>query len=219
MIVYLNDKIIKIKELLQDRYNDMDILKEKPIVFKKGNYYLVVQPIGFLEHDNFLQQMATLMIKYYEIFKQIDLLTAFDYNKPGILEQVMNSLTIFQASKKYKKFIKDAYKFCVRWTLVADENSDTAKKNKKISRKIISELNPAEFIYLLYVVFVFNYDIVKKNTIQFLAMFTGQSNSENPYHSDISLAGTNKKGFQMPKYSESPLPVSVLDSLEEQSKQ
>jgi len=219
MIVYLNDKIVKIKELLQDKYNDLDILKEKPIVFKKGNYYLVVQPIGFLEHDNFLQQMATLMIKYFEIFKQIDLLTAFDYNKPGVLEQVMNSITIFQASKKYKKFIKDAYKFCVRWTLVADENSDTAKKNKKISKKIISELNPSEFIYLLYVLFVFNYDIVKKNTIQFLAMFTGQEINSKLSQSGTLSVGTNKKELKMPPYSENPLPVSVLDLLEEQSRQ
>lgn len=219
MIIYLNDKKVKIKELLQDKYNDLDILKEKPIVFKKGSHCLVVQPIGFLEHDTFLQQMASLMIKYYDIFKQIDLLTAFDYKKPGILEQVMKSVTIFQASKKYKKFLKDAYKFCVRWTLVADENSTIAKKNKKLSKRIIRELNPAEFIYLLYVVFVFNYDIVKKNTIQFLAMFTGQTNSENPYHSDISLVGTSKKVLKMPQYSENPLPRSVLDLLEEQSRQ
>jgi len=219
MIVYLNDKKVQIKELLQNKYDDLDILKEKPIVFKKGDYYIVVQPVRFLEHDEFLQHMVSLIIKYYGIFQQIDLLTAFNYNKPGILEQVTNSLTIFQASKKYKKFIKDAFKFCVKWSFVAREGDMIAKKNKRLAKKIISQLNPSEFIYLLYVLFVFNYDIVKKNTIQFLAMFTGQQINELLYQSDTLSAGTNKKAFQMPPYSEKPLPASVLDLLEEQSKQ
>jgi len=219
MVVYLNDNKIKIKEIVQDNYTDFDILKEKPVSFKKGNYYIVAAPVRFIEHDEFLQQMASLMIKYYEIFKQIDLLTAFNYNKPGVMEQVMNSLTIFQASKKYKKFMKDVFKFCVKWCYVAKEGNNEAKKNKRLAKKIILQFNPSEIIYLLYVLFVFNFDIVKKNTIQFLAMFTGQEMQDSQSQSGILSAGMNRKVLKMPKYSESPLPVSVLDSLEEQSMQ
>lgn len=219
MVVYLNDNKIKIKEIVQDNYTDFDILKEKPVSFKKGNYYIIAAPVRFIEHDEFLQQMASLMIKYYEIFKQIDLLTAFNYNKPGVMEQVMNSLTIFQASKKYKKFMKDVFKFCVKWCYVAKEGNNEAKKNKRLAKKIILQFNPSEIIYLLYVLFVFNFDIVKKNTIQFLAMFTGQEMQDSQLQSDISSAGTKDKALKMPPYSENPFQASVLDLLEEQSRQ
>ena len=219
MIVYLQDRKIKIKEILQDNYNDLDILKEKPIAFKKGNWYIIAQPVKFIEHDTFLQQMSSLLMKYYEIFKQIDLLTMFDYKKAGILEQVVNSLTIFQASKKYNKFIKDTVKFCTKWCYVANEKNKYAKRSKWRARKIIYEFNPAELIYLLYVLFVFNFDIVKKNTIHFLAMFTGQEIKDEQWHSGTLSAGTSKKVLKMPPYSENPLPRSVLDLLEEQSRQ
>ena len=219
MIVYLNDNKIKIKELIQDNYSDLDIMKEKPIAFKKGNYYIIAAPVRFIEHDEFLQHMASLMVKYYEIFQQIDLLTSFNYNKPGIMEQVINSLAIFQASKKYKKFMKDVFKFCAKWSCVAKESDKEAKRNKRLVKKVIMQFNPSEIIYLLYVLFVFNFDIVKKNTIQFLAMFTGQEIKDEQWHSGTLSAGTSKKVLKMPQYSENPLPRSVLDLLEEQSRQ
>lgn len=219
MIIYLNEKKIKIKELLQNNYTDLDILKEKPIAFVKGEDVIIAQPVKFIEHDEFLQEMSGLLMKYYEIFKQIDLLTMFDYKKAGVLEQVVNSLTIYQASKKYSKFIKDTIKFCAKWCYVSKKSNTYAKRSKWRAKKVLRELNPAELIYLLYVLFVFNFDIVKKNTIHFLAMFTGQEISKEQWQSGTSSVGTSKKVLIMPPYSESPLPASVLDLLEEQSRQ
>jgi len=219
MLVYLDDKKIEIKKILQDAVTDLDLLKEKPIAFKKGKYFIIAQPVRVLEHDEFLQQMAMLIIKYYDIFNQIDLLSAFDYKKQGVLEQVVNSLAIFQASKKYHKFIKDAYKFCVKWCYVATEKNKYAKRRRFLSKRIIAEFNPAELIYFLYCLFVFNYDIVKKNTIQFLAMFKGIEINGMQSQSDISSRGMNKKAVIMPAYSEKPFNASILALFEEQSKQ
>jgi hypothetical protein len=216
-MILTNKKRIQLTELLQDNFTDLDIYREKPMTFKNGEIILVIKPVGFIEHDKLLKDMAQLLIRYFEIFNTVDELTAYNYKANEAIKILINKMAIYTATKKYSKFKKDASKFICKWAFISKEKKVIElKHDKRLCKKFLKIIEPSEFIYILFLIFVFNFDIVKKNTIEFLKMF--QSEGVMNSKQDIQLTGSKDKVVQMPKYSEKPFSKSILKLLEEQSR-
>ena len=69
MIVGLNKQTqLKLTDLMQDSHTDLDLYREKPVVFDNKEMLLIVKPVLFREHDTFLKEMAELIFEHYTIF-------------------------------------------------------------------------------------------------------------------------------------------------------
>lgn len=221
MLITLNRKTqLKLTDLVQDNYTELDLYREKPMLFDDGKRVLIIKPVPFRVHDKFLKEMAEIIFDHYHLFKQIDFLTAFNYKSKTAMNKVMQKVELFTANKTYKKFKKDASKFVEKWTYISKKKEILKpKRNRKKVRKFLEDVEPSEFIYMVYLLFVYNFDIVKKNSIEFLKMFTGGVELEKTIQqSETSSFGTLRKAVVMPKFSEKPYSRSTLNLLEEQSK-
>lgn len=218
MIVTLNKKTqLKLTDLVQDNYTDIDLYREKPMLFDNGTWILIIRPVPYREHDIFLKEMAALIFEHYEIFHELEFLSAFDYKSDEAMSKVVEKVGIFTANKKYSIFKKDSINFVKKWGYISKKKEylTPERKPKKIKR-FLEDVEPSEMIYILYLIFVFNFDIVKKNTIEFLKMFTGDITLETSTPG-TSSDGTSKRVVVMPKFSRKPFSKSTLNLLEKQS--
>jgi hypothetical protein len=219
MIINLNKELkIKLTDIMQDNYTDLDLYREKPLYFDNKKYIVAVKAVPFKEHDIFLQEMARLIFEHYEIFISLDFLNSYNYKDAKAVNTLMEKVGIFTAEQRYTHFKKDAFKFMTKWTFVSKKKAVlNFKRNKRLSKKCLKKIEPSEFIYILFLLFVYNFDIVKKNSIEFLKMFRGGIEIENQTM-EKSSSGISKKVIAMPKFSPKPFSKSTLNLLEEQSK-
>ena len=221
MLITLNKQTkLKLTDIMQDNYSDLDLYREKPIFFENDGLILTIKPVPFREHDIFLKEMASLIFEHYEIFQTIDFLNAYNYQDPDSVNKLMQKIGVFTADKKYGIFRKEARKFVIKWAFISKKKATIKPKHSRSKiKKFLESVEPSEFIYMLFLLFVYNFDIVKKNTIEFLKMFRTNIEIESQVQkSDTSSVGTLRKVVAMPKFSQSPFSKSTLNLLEEQSK-
>lgn len=205
-------------DLMQKNFTDLDIERDEPFKFRSGKYLLVVETVPLVEHNQFLIDMFNLLMTHKQIFFNIDFLTAQNLKDESAVRKLIDQVMVFQANKQYGEFINAATKFVTRWGYVCKVKGDAVSKPKhsrRLAKKVISSMTADVFIHVLFLIFVRNYDIVKKNLLGFLQMFTpGGMNTQTATSSQDS----KRKVPVMPKYSPSPYPKSVLEIFAEQSK-
>ncbi len=213
---------IRLTELLQNAFSDLQIERDDPFLYESGNRVLVIKPVPISIHDKFLYDMLKLLLRHKLIFSNIDFLSAQNYTDKTMIEKLLTQVSMYSADAGYGSFIKDGMKFVARWGYVCkvqgsgDERKivSVPKRQYRIAKKIIKTMCPDEFIKVLFLTFVRNYDIVKKNTLHFLQMFA----PENTNTQTGTYSSTSKREVpQMPKFSTSPFPESVLKIFAEQS--
>jgi len=210
------EKRRSLTDMMQNHFTDLDLERDEPFRFKSGDYVLIIDCVPFLYHDKFLMDMFELITMYGEIFYNIDFLTAHNLNDKNEVNKLMDQVAVFQANKTYSKFIKDSISFVCRWGHVAKVKKDVVKwvkRKPKIARKVIEVMQADVFIYVLFLVFVRNYDVVKKNTLQFLKIFQPVTNQPTETSSPVYqklLAGM--------KFPESASPEWYLELLAQRNK-
>ena len=201
---------------IQNNFSDLDIYRETPFVFESEKFNLIIKPVTISEHANFLRGMVNLMVLYYEIFNNLEFLSTQDYTEKDTVNKLVAQVKIFSGNILYKKFVKDVSKFIYKWAFI--QKGKKLFHSKRKSKKIVQNLEPDQFIYILFLLFVFNFDIVKKNTLEFLKMFSDEKITTPMTDGVSSLTGNMKKDTPMPKYSKRPFSKLTLDLLEQQSK-
>jgi hypothetical protein len=218
MIIDLNKDKVLLTDLLQNGYTDMDIYREEPITFRDKNLMLVVKPVEFMKHDVLLNDMAKLITRYNNIFAQIDELNAYNYDNKDAVKELINKIGLFSTGKYYRNFKKDAFNFVCKWAYTGKvQKVVNLKRSKRQAKKFLSYVEPSTFIHILFLLFVFNFDIVKKNTIEFMKMFQEESGKKGSQRSGMSSQPSKNKAAVMPKYSTRPFNKLTLDLLEKQS--
>lgn len=206
----------RLTDLMQNRFTDLDIERDEPFKFRMGKWMLVLETVRLLEHHHFLTEMLFLIEKYKMIFSNIDFLAANTFEDKNVINKLISQVAVYNTTKDYNRFIKDAVKFVSKWGYVSKikgEKITQYKHRPRKAKKIISKMTPDMFIYCLFLCFVRNYDIVKKNTLGFLSLFVPEVTPTG-----TSSHRSKKEVPQMPKYSASPYPESVLNIFAEQSK-
>ena len=207
-----------LQELLQENYTDLDLYREKPLTFKRGRLYLLIRPVSYGEHPAFLKEMGRHVIKYRQIFGELDFLSSSNYKEKSIIQDLTTKVMLFSAGRRYKRFMRETESFILRWGYFAEErNGKIIRTSPSLlaKRRFLSEFQADEIIYILFLMFVFNYDIVKKKTLSFFALFQDENrNSAKRKSSSIS----KRREFRLPKFSEGPFNKSVWRSLEKRSK-
>jgi len=213
------EKRQSLTEMMQNHFTDLDIERDEPFRFRSGEWMLVVDSVRLLEHDKFLIDMFELIMRYKQIFYNIDFLTAHNLADQNEIKRLVDQVMVFQANVQYTKFIRDCVKFISRWARVAKirgEMVGAPKRSERRACKIVEDMKPDVFIYVLFLVFVRNYDIVKKNTLGFLQMFMPEGTSNT--QTGTSSSTSKREVPAMPKFSPTPYPRSVLKIFEQQSK-
>lgn len=216
----LKNKKIKLTELLQDQFPDLSIARDKPLIFENGEkgLLLIIKPVLYMEHDIFLKDMAKLILKHYEIFGTIDFLNSDNYLDKNAMEKIISKISIFEANKKYSLFKKDTVRFLSRWAYVTKKKRMVKfEHNKRLCKKYLKHLDPSEFINILFLTFVRNFDIVKKNLLELMKIMHITIQNSNP-QMGMSSPGMLKEAVVMPKFSQKPYPESTLNLFEQQSK-
>jgi hypothetical protein len=210
---------LKLTDLLQDQFSDLDIYREKPFVYdNKEGLYLIVKPVAFNEHDIFLRQMSELIIKHYEIFSKVDFLNHQDFRDKNAVDELVGKFNIFEANRSYTRFKKQATKFMLRWAYVTKKAIYIKlEHNKRLCKKILKTMEPSDFVYILFLLFTYNFNLVKKNLLELIKMFNPDIATELNTQTDTLCPGTSRKAVVMPKYSTSPFSASILTLLETQS--
>ncbi len=206
-------------EMMQSHFTDLDIARDEPFRFKCGEWLLVVDSVLLLEHDKFLVDMFSLLMRHKQIFYHIDFLTSYNLKDQNEVKRLVNQVLVFQANKTYSQFITDSIKFICRWASIArvrGEYVGTPKRSKRRTRKLLMRMTPDVFIYVLFLVFVRNYDVVKKNTLSFLQMF--QLTDGTSSQTATSSSTSKREVPVMPKFSATPYPESVLRIFAQQSR-
>lgn len=220
---------INLTEMMQGNYTDLDIYRRKPEMFRSGNYAIVIAPVTLEKHDKLLNDIGVLLYRYHPIFENLEFLSHSNYKDQNELSKLIEQMNVFNLTQPYfySKFKKEAMKFILKWAYVIkipnhisdNENNPTKidlMKSKRICKKVLNKTAPDTFIKILFLIFVYNFDLVKKNTLEFLKMFQRKSQEETK--SDISFSGNKGKVVPMPKYSKKPFNKSALNSLEKQSR-
>ena len=210
---------LKLTDLMEDNFTDLDIYREKPFVFESNDILLIVKPVLFKEHDRFLKDMSKLIIEHYEIFLNIDFLSNANYRDKGVVDDLVAKFNIYTADAQYTRFKKNARNFILKWAFVSKKRSMIKlQHNKRLCKKFIDFCDPSEFIYILFLLFAYNFSIVKKNLLEFMKMFKLNMTIESNIQMGTSSLGTSEKVVLMPKFSREPFSASTLNLLEQQSK-
>ncbi len=211
-MIKMNESLYNVKEILQEHVTDFDIMREKPLSFTAGGRHIVCLPVRYYEHGQFVRDLSRLLTSYYRIFQKVEFLSAQNCLDTGAVNSAINQITIFDNTVEYRKFItKEIPAFVRRYC-----RTIRGEKLVKIHRvkSLIKHFSADELLQVFFTVFVFNYDIVKKKTFDFLTRLqTGR-----PANSIYSGSFTRANTALMPKYSERPFSRSDLQSLEEQSR-
>lgn len=230
------DKREQLTDLMKNHFTDLDIERDEPFKFRSGKWVLIVETVRLLEHEAFLSGMLRLITRYKAIFYNLDFLSSQNYENQGDITRLINQVVVFQAqSRMYRGFLRDAAAFCARWGYVARVKREIPsvftdgtgraeksgivhgplKRSRRRARRVLEAIPPDTFIYVLFLMFVRNYDIVKKNLLGFLQMFKPE-----PINTPRGTSSPTSKSEErvMPKYSASPYPKSVLETFARQSK-
>jgi len=205
-----------LKELLQDNYTDFDIIREKPMVFKVGDVMIICAPAMAKDSPLFLKQMSHLILEYYEIFENLEFLASHNFRDKNIVKDLIDKVTVFTASKKYSRFIKDAIDFIYEWGYTVKGKGKKVVRIKSRPKRILNNFHADEILYMLFVLFVYNYELEKKNCLEFLKIFELQE----PREKSSVLTGnlkTQKERVVMPKFSTKPYNKETLDIFAKQS--
>lgn len=215
-----NNRKIKLTDLMQDQFQDLSIVRDKPLIFdNERGLLLIIQPVMYIEHDLFLKDMAKIIVKYYEIFESLNFLNTLNYKDKEEINKLVSKVSIFTANKKYSEFKKDTVKFVSKWSFVSKIKRKVGLKHKpRLCKKYLKTVTPSEFIHILFLIFVMNFDIVKKNLIELMRTIHIKVTTDSNTMMDMSSPGILKKVVVMPKFSPNPLPESTLSLLEQQSK-
>lgn len=209
------EKRRSLTEMMQNHFTDLDIERDEPFRFKAGKYVLIIDTVPFIRHDIFLLDMFNLVTKYGEIFYNIDFLTTQNLRDENEVNRLVNQVVTFQANKKYSAFKKDSIAFITKWGYVAKLRGERVawiKNRPRLARRVIMAMQPDVFIKCLFLSFVRNYDIVKKNTLQFLAIF-------RPETSPTETSSTASPKPSAPeKFPESRCPEWYLEQLAQRSR-
>jgi len=206
-----------LKELLHENFTDFDIIREKPMVFKVGEIMIIIAPVKVKDSPLFLRQMTGLILKYYEIFANLEFLSAHNFKDENIVKDLINKVTIFTADKKYRKFIKDVIDFIYQWGFTVKGKNEKIVRLKNKSKRILNNFHADEIICMLFTLFVYNYDIEKKNCLEFLKVFSLQE-QKGKSSQPADTSKTQKERVVMPKYLEKPYSRETLDIFANQSK-
>jgi hypothetical protein len=218
------DKKAELTDLMQKNFTDLDIARDEPFKFRSGKWLLIVDSVRLLEHDRFLLGMFEIVQKHFQILANVDFLTAYNLSDQNVIRKLIDQVQIFKAAVGYSQFLRQSVKFVCRWASVAKVKGEGAemrvvagpKRNARWARAAIESMAPDEFIYVLFLMFVRNYDIVKKNTLSFLQMFVPELNTNT--QTETSSSASKKEVAPMPKFSPIPYPESTLKIFEQQSK-
>ena len=212
------EKRKQLTDLMQKHFTDLDIESDEPFKFRSGKWLLIIECVRLLEHGRFLVDMFNLIMAHKKIFYNIDFLTAYNLKEESEIRRLTNQVTLFQVDDTYTAFIKDAMKFVSRWGYVRKISGETVGRKRHSARaalRVLRAMTPDVFIYVLFLVFVRNYDIVKKNTLGFLQIFLPDIQN---IQTETSSPNSKRKVPVMPKFSASPYPKQVLETFAEQSK-
>lgn len=196
-------------ELIRENYTDMDDFREKPLVFKRGDSFLITEPVKFGVHPAFIKDMDYMLRRYKFIFAEIKFLSAFNYKDASIIEKTIDQIKLFSTHKNYDKFLKAVERFLIRWGYFAKNISEeiiVRFEKKKEIKNFLSGFSVDEIIHIFFVMICFNYDIPKKKIFQALDLFN--PNSEKALFSRAS----SKKVLPFPKHWDL-LTGKSLDSL------
>lgn len=212
------EKRRQLTDLMQKHFTDLDIERDEPFKFRSGKWLLVLDTVKLLEHHQFLTEMFNLVVKHKQVFFNVDFLTAYNLKEPSEIKRLVNQVMVFQANTLYADFIKDSLRFVSEWGYVckvSGEEVGKAKRRPWIIRRVLKQMTPDTFIYVLFLTFVRNYDIVKKNTLNFLQLFQPEGTS---LPKGTTSQNSKRQVPQMPKYSPSPYPREILEQFAQQSK-
>jgi len=208
-------------QLMQDNFTDLDIFREKPFVFKSGKYLVVVAPVKFGEHYQFLKEMHSFVLDYLDILGKLDFLSAFDYKDEEVYKKLIEQVKFFEANNRYNSFLKEASIFISKWGYVTKKKNKgdvILKHSRRRLKRLIKNWHADEVIYFLFLLFVYNFDIAKKNLLEFLQIFQGEVKQRGKSSKHMQSSRTPKKKVVMPKYSEKPYSKETLDIFAAQSK-
>lgn len=204
--------LYSVKEILQENVNDFDIMREKPITFRAGGQFLVCCPIRYYEHPRFLNDMTMLLVKYSEIFSKAQFLNSKEFRRKTQIERAVATVTLFSHKKYYKNFIrKEIHNFIRKWSF-AIKNEKLVKISRWKAKKFLSAFSVDEILQIFFTIYVFNFDIVKKKTSEFLSQIILPESQQNTTISNIT---TKSSAPKIPRYSAKPMRKSDLDSLDQ----
>lgn len=199
-----------LKELLYENHTDLDILRQKPLVFidKLGNH-LVIEPVRYFEHPLFMKMMGALLMEHKWAFDQIDFLSHENFESEESINEAINQLAILKVGEEYEKFIKDSHDLIFRWGKVFIKNTENELieveyeegEDDKERTAIVGNFHIDEFFRILLTLIYYNYFLVKKNlmdclqVLQISDMMTGISPIDSPKR-EFPI-------FDMSKYSQS----------------
>jgi len=213
MNILVRERLYDVKSLLKERCTDFDIMRERPLIFSAGGAHLVCAPVKWKDHPAFIQDLTRTIARYYEIFEKVEFLSSDEFKNAGALERAVSQIALFDGTRQYEQFIKKGLPaFLQKWAFTLDKKE---QKIVKISKRKLSYVLDCfyvdELLEVFFAIFVFNYDVVKKKTFDFLTRL--QIVPSQPTTSLDSFTGTNQES-PMPKYSPKQFSKSDLAQLE-----
>ena len=210
-MIQTNETLYSVHEILQEQVTDFDIVREKPLTFMASGKYLVCAPVRYYNHGRFVQELTRLLTNYYEIFQKVEFVTSANFKNENEMLRAVQQVTLFSASKDYRKFIaKEIPAFIKRWAYTIRGKRIVKIRNAK---RLLKGFSSDELLQVFFAIFVFNYDIVKKKTFDFLSRIRS-GNLRNPMSLDSSISTVGA----MPRYSKKRYSKSDLDLFAKQSK-
>lgn len=158
-------KKIDIQQYLKDSYTDFDIIRENPLEFPVTGGSIVVAPVKYIDHPDFIEQMGFLFTRYCWFFDQITLLSTKDLREQAAIDDAVAALSLFKVGEEYRSVIADIEEFILRWGIFngTDSGSIQSAEDKK---SLLRQFNIDELLKILLLLITFNYDIVKKNLVE-----------------------------------------------------
>jgi len=222
---------VDLTELMQENFTDLDLFREKPFVFKSGKCFLVVAPVTVREHDKFLKHMCKMVLKYYEVFQNLEFLSSSDFKDKETVSRIVKEVNLFNADRNYGKFMKSAEDFIARWAFVTTQQKGNVvlayepgnivsalflgikrRHNSYRCRMMLRSIMPDEFIYILFLLFVYNFEIVKKNLVHFLEIFKLEAIGKGKSSKHMAMLKTSEILGLIPEFSAKPYSSEQLDT-------
>ncbi len=212
------------RELLAEKWTDFDVMRAKPIAFRSGGSVIVCMPVTYREHPVFLKDMSSLIVSYYEIFRNAVWLSSRTYRDRERLQKVVDSVTLFAGTKSYEKFITHGVpRFIARWAWTVRRDGDEERfvriRSRRAGLKLLNPFLADEILKMLFTIFVFNYDMIKASAADFLrTLGLDAEGIQGRIEASACSTFTTASTLQvMPPYSDKPFSRDALNLLERQS--
>jgi len=228
--MYNVDYLHSAKEVLQENITDFDIMRERPLAFRAGGNFLICSPVKYYEHPAFIKDLIKMLMNYKDIFVKVSFLSSIDYKDQSAIQNAIDQITIFNETKMYKKFIQKAVPtFIKRWGKTIRQKDikkfeagkidkiDYVKLTSRSAKKAIDNYSADELLYILMAIWVFNYDIVKKKCLFFMASLNLDTENTQEFIK-LRESSTKSKPVVMPEFSMKPYSKETLKIFAKQSK-